>query len=200
MSSTPKTKTTEVVPSTATTAAVSPLRQRMIDHMIARNLGRECQRGHIAACRRFAAFLKRSPETATADDVCAFQKLLMESGAGICNRNRIMTGVKFLLKVTLRRHDLAAEIYHLKEPVRLPLILAPEEVKRIITMAPTLQSRVMLTIAYGCGLRAGEVVRLRVCDIDSVQRIIRPRPVELSPLRRPRSARGAAVRTPRSRP
>lgn len=158
---------------TKPTTPVSPLRRRMIADMIARNLGRECQRGHIASCKRFAAFLKRSPDTATADEVRAFQTHLMESGASICNRNRIMTGVKFLLKVTLRRHDLAAEVYHLKEPVRLPLILAPEEVKRIIAMAPTLQARVMLTIAYGCGLRAGEVVRLRVSDIDSAQRIIR---------------------------
>ena len=155
------------------TKPVSELRQRMIDDMIARNLGHACQRGHIASCKRFAAFLKRSPDTATADEVRAFQKHLMESGLTICNRNRIMTGLKFLLKVTLRRHDLVAEIYHLKEPLKLPLVLAPEEVKRIIAMAPGFKARVMLTIAYGCGLRAGEVVRLRVCDIDGAQRIIR---------------------------
>lgn len=84
-----------------------------------------------------------------------------------------MTGLKFLLKVTLRRHDLAAEIYHLKEPVRLPLILAPDEVERLIAHAPSFKAHVMLVVAYGCGLRAGEVVRLRVCDIDSEQKIIR---------------------------
>ena len=158
---------------TKPTTPISPLRQRMIDDMIARNLGRHSQRSHIASCKRFAAWLKRSPDTATADEVRAFQKHLTESGATICNRNRIMTGLKFLLKVTLRRHDLAAEIYHLKEPVRLPLILAPEEIERIIAHAPSFMAQVMLTIAYGCGLRAGEVVRLRVCDIDGAQRIIR---------------------------
>ena len=155
------------------TTAISPLRQRMIDDMIARNLGRHTQRSHIDSCKRFAAFLKRSPETATADDICAFQKAVMESGCSISNRNRIMTGLRFLLKVTLRRHDLSAEIYHLKEPIKLPLVLAPEEIKRIFKMAPSLKARVMLTIAYGCGLRASEVVRLRVCDIDGAQRIIR---------------------------
>jgi integrase/recombinase XerD len=152
---------------------VSLLRQRMIDDMIARKHGRESQRGHIAACVRFATWLKRSPDTATADEVRAFQTHLIDSGASICNRNRIMTGLKFLLKVTLRRHDLAAEIYHLKEPVRLPLILAPEEVERIIAHAPSFMAHVMLVVAYGCGLRAGEVVRLRVCDIDGAQKIIR---------------------------
>jgi hypothetical protein len=52
-------------------------------------------------------------------------------------------------------------------------VLSPEEVKRILAMATSLKARVMLTLSYGCGLRAGEVVRLRVCDIDSAQMIIR---------------------------
>jgi integrase/recombinase XerD len=153
---------------------VRPLRQRMIDDMRARNLGRHCQRSHISSCKRFAAFLKRSPETATADDVKAFQLALIDTdGLTIGNRNRIMTGVKFLLRVTMRRLDLAAEVYHLKQPQRVPVVLAPDEVKRILTMAPNLKARTMLTISYGCGLRAGEVTRLRVGDIDRAQVIIR---------------------------
>src|SRR6266704_5457040 len=89
---------------------VSPLRQRMIEDMNARKLGAHSQRSHIYSCRQLAAFLKRSPDTATADDIRRFQLHLAESGISICNRNRIMTGVKFLLRVTLRRLDLAAEI------------------------------------------------------------------------------------------
>jgi site-specific recombinase XerD len=84
-----------------------------------------------------------------------------------------MTGVRFLFRVTLRRHDLAAEVWHIKEPERLPPVLSPEEVKRVLTMATSLKARAMLTLAYGCGLRAGEVVRLRAGDIDSEQMIIR---------------------------
>ena len=84
-----------------------------------------------------------------------------------------MTGVRFLFRVTLRRHDLAAEVWHIKEPERLPPVLSPEEVKRVLTMATSLKARAMLTLAYGCGLRAGEVVRLRAGDIDSEQKIIR---------------------------
>jgi integrase/recombinase XerD len=52
-------------------------------------------------------------------------------GAIICNRNRIMTGVRLLFRVTLRRHDLAADVWHLKEPQKLPPVLCPEEVKRM---------------------------------------------------------------------
>src|SRR5207248_5213437 len=157
----------------STDITVSPLRQRMIEDMAARKLGRHAQRSHIHSCRRFAAFLGRSPDTATADDVRRFRLHLIESGASICNRNRIMTGVRFLFRVTLRRHDLAAEVWHLKEPERLPPVLSPEEVNRVLTMATSLKARAMLTLAYGCGLRAGEVVRLRASDIDSEQMIIR---------------------------
>src|SRR6516165_6435674 len=90
----------------------------------------------------------------------------------ICNRNRIMTGVRFLFRVTLRRQDLA-EVWHIKEPQKLPPVLSPVEVKRVLIMAISLQARAMLTLAYGCRLRAGEVVRLRAGDIDSEQLIIR---------------------------
>src|SRR5215469_11161129 len=93
------------------TNTVSPLRQRMIEDMTARKLTPHTQRSHIYSCQRFAAWLKRSPDTATADEVRGFQLYLIESGASICNRNRIMTGVRFLFRVTLRRHDLAAEIW-----------------------------------------------------------------------------------------
>jgi integrase/recombinase XerD len=155
------------------TNIVSPLRQRMLEDMVARKLNPHTQRSHISSCKRFAAWLKRSPDTATPDEVRRFQLHLIESGASICNRNRIMTGVRFLFRVTLRRHDLAAEVWHIKEPQKLPPVLSPEEVKRVLTLATSLKARAMLTLAYGCGLRASEVVRLRAGDIDSEQTVIR---------------------------
>jgi integrase/recombinase XerD len=155
------------------TNIVSPLRQRMLEDMVARKLNPHTQRSHISSCKRFAGWLKRSPDTATPDEVRRFQLHLIESGASICNRNRIMTGVRFLFRVTLRRHDLAAEVWHIKEPQKLPPVLSPEEVKRVLTLATSLKARAMLTLAYGCGLRASEVVRLRAGDIDSEQTVIR---------------------------
>jgi len=152
---------------------VSPLRQRMIEDMTARGLGQQSQRGHIRACKRFAAYLKRSPETATAEDVRLFQLHLMESGLTIQNRNRTMTGVRFLLRVTMRRLDLAAEIFHVKEPVRIPQILSAEEAKRLLLMAGKLQVRMLFSIGYGAGLRVSEVVKLKVKHIDSALGVIR---------------------------
>jgi len=64
-------------------------------------------------------------------------------------------------------------VWHLKEPQKLPPVLSPDEVKRVLTLATSLKARAMLTLAYGCGLRASEVVRLRAGDIDSEQMIIR---------------------------
>src|SRR5437867_7054274 len=155
------------------TVAVSPLRQRMIEDMNARKLCAGTQRGHIHACKRFAAFLKRSPETATFEDIRRFQLHLAETGVSICTRNIIMTGLRFLFRGTLRRLDLAAEMYHLRAPQKIPLVISTDEAKRLLAVADSLKARVMLSLSYGCGLRAGEVVRLKVKHIDSAQKIIR---------------------------
>jgi integrase/recombinase XerD len=156
-----------------TTTTVSPLRQRMIEDMNARKLCAGTQRGHIRSCKRFAAFLKRSPETATFEDIRRFQLHLAETGVSICSRNVIMTGLRFLFRVTLRRLDLAAEIYHLRQPQTIPLVISVDEAKRLLAVAGSLKARVLLSLSYGCGLRGGEVVRLKVKHIDSAQKIIR---------------------------
>src|SRR5712671_3615142 len=155
------------------TDAVSPLRQRMIEDMNARKLCAGTQRGHIHSCKRFAAFLNRSPDTATTEDIRRFQLHLAEAGVSICNRNRIMTGLRFLLRVTLRRLDLAAEIYHIREPQKIPLVMSQDETRRLLAVAGSLKARVLFSLGYGCGLRAGEVVRLKVKHIDRAQNIIR---------------------------
>ena len=155
------------------TDAVTPLRHRMIEDMNARKLCAGTQRGHIHSCKRFAVFLNRSPDTATTEDIRRFQLHLAETGVSICNRNRIMTGVRFLFRVTLRRLDLAAEIYHIREPQKIPLVMSPDETRRLLAVASNLKVRTLLSLGYGCGLRASEVVRLKVKHIDSAQKIIR---------------------------
>jgi site-specific recombinase XerD len=84
-----------------------------------------------------------------------------------------MTGLRFLLRVTLRRLDLAAEIYHIREPQKIPLVMSQDETRRLLAVASNLKVRMLLSLGYGCGLRAGEVVRLKVKHIDSAQKIIR---------------------------
>ena len=156
-----------------TTTAITPLRQRMVEDMNARKLCAGTQRGHIRACKRFAGFLKRSPDTATLEDIRRFQLHLADTGVRICNRNRIMTGLRFLFRVTLRRLDLAEEVYHIREPQKLPLVMSADEIKRLLAVASSLKTRVLLSLGYGCGLRASEIVRLKVKHIDRAQKIIR---------------------------
>jgi site-specific recombinase XerD len=153
--------------------AATPLRHRMIEDMNARKLCAGTQRGHIRSCKRFAAFLNRSPDTATTEDIRRFQLHLAEAGVSICNRNRIMTGLRFLLRVTLRRLDLANEVYHIREPQKIPLVMSPDETRRLLAVASNLKVRTLLSLGYGGGLRASEVVRLKVKHIDSAQKIIR---------------------------
>jgi integrase-like protein len=149
------------------TTTISPLRQRMIEDMTARKFGPASQRSHIESCERFAAYLKRSPATATPDDVRLFQLDLIESGLSIPNRNRIMSGAKFLFRVTLRRLDLVSEVFHMKEPEKVPLILSQDETKRLLAMAGCLRDRLLLSLGYGglaCGRgdqAAGEAHRQR---------------------------------------
>jgi site-specific recombinase XerD len=90
----------------------------------------------------------------------------------ICNRS-IMTGAKFLLRVTLRRLDLAAEIYHIREPQKIPQVMSPDETRRVLAVATSLKARAALSLCYGCGLRAGEVVRLKVKHIAALPAIAR---------------------------
>src|ERR1700747_2662197 len=156
-----------------TTEAITPLRQRMIEDMNSRKLCAHTQRGHIYSCKRFTAFLKRSPDTATCEDIRLFQLHLAETGISICNRNRIMTGVRFLFRVTLRRLDLAAEIYHLREPEKISLVTSPDETRRLLAVASNLKVRTLLSLGYGCGLRAGEVGRVKGQHIVKAPQILR---------------------------
>ena len=145
-----------------TTKAVTPLRQRMIEDMNARKLGAHSQRSHIYSCKRLAGFLKRSPETAICEDLRLFQLHLAETGMSICNRNRIMTGVGFLFRMTLRRLDLCRRDHHLREPQKIPQVMSPDEMRRLLAVTSSLKVRVLLSLGYGCGLRCDTLAQLCV--------------------------------------
>ena len=155
------------------TKTVSPLRHRMIEDMSLRNLAPRTQEHYIRSCKKLAAFLRRSPDTATAEDIRLFQLHLAEQGVSICSRNRTMTGVAFLFRVTLRHPEIADQIEYIAEPQKIPVVLSSEEVRRLLDAAPSFKCRLLLSLAYGCGLRASEVVSLKVSDIDSGQMVIR---------------------------
>jgi site-specific recombinase XerD len=77
---------------------------------------------------------------------------LAEAGVSICNRNRIMTGLRFLFRVTLRRLDLAAEIYHIREPQKIPLVMSPDEMRRLLAVASNLKVRTLAAEPWRCSI------------------------------------------------
>src|SRR6185295_12173840 len=114
------------------TTTLSPLRQRMIEDMSLRNLAPRTQEAYIRGCRKLAAFLRRSPDTATAEDIRLFQLHLAEQGVSICTRNRTMTGIAFLFRVTLRRPEIADQIEYIAEPQMIALVLRLVKVRHLI--------------------------------------------------------------------
>ena len=156
-----------------TDKAISPLRRRMIEDMTIRKLGAKTQAGYIRAVKNFSAFLGHSPDRASIEDIRRYQLSLASSGLGVPSVNAAMTALRFFFKVTLRRGDVTEDIVFAREPRRLPVVLSPEEVARLLAAAPGVKYQAALSIAYGAGLRASEVISLKVGDIDSARMLIR---------------------------
>jgi integrase/recombinase XerD len=156
-----------------TDEAMSPLRQRMIEDMTIRKFAPKTQRDYVQRVKNFAAFLGRSPDTASFEDVRRYQLHLAESGVGVPTINQTVSTLRFFFKVTLKRHEIVEHTHSVHEPRKLPVVLSPEEVARLLDAAPGLKYKAALSVAYGAGLRANEVVSLKVADIDSQRMIIR---------------------------
>jgi integrase/recombinase XerD len=152
---------------------ISPLRQRLINDMTVRNFVPDTQREYIRAVKNFTIFLKRSPDTATAEDLRAFQLHMTETGVRPPTINATVTALRFFFKVTVDRPETTRHLVFVYEPRKLPRILPPDDVLRLLEAAPTPKYKAALSVAYGAGLRAMEVVALKITDIDSQRMLIR---------------------------
>lgn len=153
--------------------AVSPLRQRMLEDMRMRRLAPKTQTAYIRAVRRFTAYLGRPPDTATVEDLRNFQLHLVDQGTSPTTLNATITGLKFFCEITLDHPELMARMQAVHLPRTLPVVLSREEVARLIAAAANLKHQTALSLAYGTGLRASEVVSLKVGDIDSQRMTLR---------------------------
>jgi site-specific recombinase XerD len=156
-----------------TKTTISPLRQRMLDDMALRKLSEQTQRAYIRAVERFARFFGQSPDLASPEDLRRFQMHLVEQGVSTTTINGTITGLRFLFEVTLDRPSALKRMSPLKAPQKLPIVLSTDEVKRLLEAAPGLKAQAALSVAYGAGLRASEVVHLKLADIDSERMILR---------------------------
>lgn len=156
-----------------TNKVISPLRQRMVDDMTMRRMSPKTQQGYVRAVKRFADFFGRSPDKATAEDIRCFHVHLAKTMARIPTMNATMTALKFFFGVTLGRRDAIDAIPFAREPRKLPVVLSPEEVARLLAAAMNIKYRTALSLAYATGLRVSEVVSLKVTDIDSKRMVVR---------------------------
>ena len=151
------------------TQAISPLRQRMIDDMMLRKLSPTTQANYLRSVKNFTRFLGRSPDTATAEDFRLFQLHLAKNRVSNSSINATISGLRFFCRFTLDDPQLLRKMSTVFEPRKLPVILNPDEVKRLLESTTSLKYKAALATAYGAGLRASEVTHLKVSDIDSQQ-------------------------------
>ena len=119
------------------------------------------------------AFLGRSPDTASVEDLRRYQLHLVDHGTSPISLNAAITGLKFFFDVTLDDGELMAKMQPVRVPRTLPVVLSREEVARLIAATGNLKHQTALSVAYGTGLRASEVVALKVGDVDSQRMTLR---------------------------
>ena len=152
---------------------ISPLRQRMIEDMSLRNFVEKTRNDYIRHVRTFTAFLGRSPDTATAEDLRRFQLHQTQTGVRPPTINGSVAALRFFFTVTLGRANVARHLTFVREPRKIPVILSLDEIARLLEAAPGPKYKAALSAAYGAGLRVSEVVALKVPDIDSQRMLLR---------------------------
>jgi integrase/recombinase XerD len=158
---------------TKSNKSISPLRQRMLDDLAMRKLNHRTQQCYIRAVVKLTRYLKRSPDTATADELRDFQLHMVNEGISPGTLNATITGLRFFFETTLDCPALVRKMRHVHEPRRLPEILSVEEVTKILQSAGSLKYQAALSVGYGAGLRASEITHLKVTDVDSERMILR---------------------------
>ena len=146
---------------------ISVLRRRMLEDMSVRKFGEKTQSDYIRHVASLAKFIGRSPDTATPEDLRQFQVQQAQAGTGAPTVNGSVSAIRFFFKVTLGQPDMGRHLTMVRYQQKLPRVLTPEEVARLMDVAPGFKYRAALGVAYGAGLRVSEVASLKVRDIDS---------------------------------
>lgn len=153
---------------------MSPLRQRFIEDMQLRNLSPRTIEIYVEHIERFAKFFGQSPEKLKPEDIHKYQVyLVQQKQASWSSYNQAVCALRFLYRTTLNRNWLVKHIPFAKRPKKLPVVLAPDEVRKLLECAHPLKQRVLLTTIYAAGLRLEEAQHLQVQDIDSARMMLR---------------------------
>lgn len=158
---------------TATQDPVPSLRERFVEDMNLHRLSRATQRNYLRDVTRFAGWLGRPPDQATDEDLRRYQIEQRETGLGAPAMNTAVSALRFFYTRTLDRQDLTRKLHRVKHPRALPTVLSREEVTRLLDATTSIKHQAILSVAYGAGLRASEVTKLKVRDIDSERMLLR---------------------------
>jgi site-specific recombinase XerD len=151
---------------------MTPLRQRFIDDLRLRNYARRTIDTYVSRVACFAKHFGRSPELLGPNEVRDFQLHLLQQRVSWSSFNQAVCALRFLYGTTLGRPEHLPLIPYGKRPKTLPSVLSPDEVLRLLDAASPGRDRVLLQVAYGCGLRLSELLHLRVADIDSARMVL----------------------------
>jgi len=103
---------------------ITPLRERMIEDMRIRGLGDKAQKAHIRAIKDFAAYLGRSPDTATPEELRAYQLHMTNNGVSPWTFNVRISSLRFFFGITCAREEMKRYMQFQRKPHRLPIVLS----------------------------------------------------------------------------
>jgi site-specific recombinase XerD len=143
------------------------LREKMIEEIRLRNFSPRTEQSYVAAMVGLVKHYRRSPDQLTQDEIRSYLLHLKERGLSPSSRNVAISGMKFFYHQILGWDEQKLFLPPRKGSWRLPEVLSPKEVERLLLSAVKLRDRCLLMTAYATGLRVSELVRLKVSDIDS---------------------------------
>ncbi len=153
---------------------MSPLRKRMIEEMRIRNYSKHTISAYVSAVYRLAAFYHKSPSKLGREEIRRFLvDLVEEKKVTWPYYKQILSALRFLYRHVLRRGEVVEDVRGPRPEKRLPIVLSIKEVARFFKAIPSLRYRTILMLAYGAGLRVGEAVQVRLCDIDRQRKVLR---------------------------
>ena len=152
---------------------MTPLRQRMLEDMRLRNFAAGTQQSYIHHVAEFAKYYGVTPERLGLDEIRTYQLYLIdERKFSPASVNGFTSAIKFLYTETLDMPWTSDDLWRMKVPTKLPVVLTAAEVERFLSHIDILQNRIVLTLCFGSGLRISEAVSLKITDIDSARMLI----------------------------
>ena len=149
------------------------LRKAMVEELQRRNMSEITTRIYLHAVEEFARYFKTPPDRLGLEHVRQYQAhLFTDRKLEAVSVAQQLSALRFFFLKTLKRSWMAQDMPAPKQPTKLPEILSPQEVERLIQYADSRLHRVCILTLYATGMRREELVRLKVEHIDTARMLI----------------------------